>query len=113
MYGTSAGLSQTTSSNAYSPSATTIAAAPENVLSLTGTLSDAEQRLCGLHDAIDRLESRLQSVTQPAPPRVEKGNAVGGPTPIQTRLLSRVQMINDGLSAAYGRIEELTKRLEV
>lgn len=76
-------------------------------------VTNAEQGLSALHEAISRLEKRLETVLRPLPPATNSANA-GAPTgPPCSHVMGRLHILNDAMNGAVARIAELEGRIEV
>lgn len=75
-------------------------------------VSQAEQLLSELHEAINSLESRFDTALSPMPPSTTNA-AASTPTPPMSHVLGRLQILNDGYEHAIHRLRTLAKRCEL
>lgn len=106
--GTSARQNNTVSSIAYKTAADPIESSPAR-----NQIGNAEQYMSDMHSALDRLESRLDTILTPVPPDVNKTN--GSPTPMgpKSHVVGRLETLNDGLLHVVARIDRLNARVEL
>ncbi len=78
-------------------------------------ISGSEQYLSELHETINALEKRMDTILSPAPPTVQAtGNGprtspVGGGSHVQGRLM----IINEGFAQESARLRDIIRRVEV
>lgn len=74
-------------------------------------ISAAESWLSDSHAALDMLENRLDTILTPTPP----GNDVNpaAPTPLQSHVVGRLQILNDGYAYLVRRMHTLAERIEL
>jgi hypothetical protein len=76
-------------------------------------LSANEETLSEVHEAINRLESRLETALTPMPPQ-PAGTSTAAPTgPPCSQVAYRLAQLNDGYRHAANRLRELLQRVEV
>lgn len=77
--------------------------------------SQSEQLLSDLHEQLNRLEQRLDTVLTPSAPSPATTNSVApkNPTPIGSHLRGRVAILNEGWQHAIERINQLRSRIEI
>jgi hypothetical protein len=75
-------------------------------------VSQAEQLLSEIHDAIDALEKRLDTVLTPGPPT---GASAAPPKnqPVASHVQGRLSILNEGFSHAASRLRDVYRRVEV
>ncbi len=102
------GIANTTAAvNAYSgPSE------PESGSPIRDCVGAAEQSLSELHNVIDGLEKRLDTVLTPMPPTGAGTNATQ-PQPVTSHVRGRLIILNDGYQHATQRLHDLIRRVEI
>lgn len=76
-------------------------------------ISSAESWLSDSHQALDALEKRLDTILTPVPP-VGPGAANSPvPTPLQSHVVGRLVILNEGYEHLVRRIQRLTERIEL
>lgn len=100
-------FSQATS-NAVTPSVPT---QPESSLVRDG-LTRAEQLCSELHEELNRLEQRLDTVLRPLPPQGQAAGKQELPGPV-SHVVGRLHILIDGHNGAIARLRDLTARIEV
>ncbi len=94
--------------------ATTAVEPSESPSVIRNGVTNAEQLLSGIHESISLLEKRLDTVLRPVPPQVQATqNAPNTPTPVCSHVTGRMNILNDGFSAAISRLQDLASRVEV
>lgn len=109
------GPAYTNQTSGYNP-ATTIAGASigESPSRLRDGVGGTEQLLSDVHEAINVLEKRLDTVLTPAPPTVNQlQQNAKQMTPMGSHLSGRVLILNEGFGHAVARLRELAQRVEV
>lgn len=87
---------------------------PESASQIRDGLTQTEQIATTLHECINRLESRLETVLTPIPPSNQAGVAAGAtPGYVGSHVFGRISQVNDTISAACKRLAELAQRIEV
>lgn len=76
-------------------------------------ISQAEQLLSDLHNAIDRLEQRLDTILTPIPPDVNKNGPSPTPTMPKSHVVGRLELLNEGFMHVGSRIERLKTWIEL
>lgn len=78
-------------------------------------ITQAEQVLSNVHEAISAMEKRLDTVLTPAPPQLTANAATtaGRAGPVLSHLGGRVSILNEGFDHAVARLRDLTRRLDV
>ena len=76
-------------------------------------ISNAEQALSNIHEAIARLENRLETALRPVPPSTAPTGNVGVPTSHGSHITGRLNILNDGLIGASQRLADLESRIEI
>lgn len=91
--------------------ATNAATTPETSPIRDG-VTNAEQNLTSLHEAISRLERRLDTVLRPLPPSTTSAGK-DSLHPACSHVMGRLHILNEGLNGAIARLSELEGRIEV
>lgn len=76
-------------------------------------ISSAESWLSDSHQALDALEKRLDTILTPVPPIPPGTAAQNTPTPIQSHVVGRLVILNDGYAHLVDRIQRLIARVEL
>lgn len=76
-------------------------------------ISNAEQALSNIHEAIARLENRLETALRPLPPSTAPAGNVGVPVSHGSHITGRLNILNEGLINAAQRLADLESRIEV
>lgn len=76
-------------------------------------VTQSEQFLSEIHECIDALEKRLETVLTPQPPMPAGGNAVQKSQPLASHLSGRMAILNEGFSHVSSRLRELCRRVEI
>jgi hypothetical protein len=79
---------------------------------LRDLVSNTEQLLSGIHETLVMLEKRLDTVLSPASP-VGSGGGTAVNKALSSHLVGRIDILNDGLTDAIHRIQDITQRVEV
>lgn len=75
-------------------------------------ITGAESLMSDLHNAIDALEKRLDTVLIPVPPATGSGQGAGPSAPI-SHVRGRLELLNEGTSHAIQRLQQLAQRVDV
>lgn len=76
-------------------------------------IGNAEQLLSSIHEAISSLDRRLDTVLKPEPPTAQGNSNPVQASPVCSHVTGRLNILNEGLVGAIGRLQGLAQRIEV
>lgn len=76
-------------------------------------ISAAESWLSDSHVALDMLEKRLDTILTPTAPQGTSGVNQNTPTPLQSHVVGRLQILNDGYAHLVQRMHTLADRIDL
>lgn len=85
---------------------------PESPSRIRDGITNAEQYLSELHDAITAVENRFDTVLRPVgPTNAAQGSAT--PQSVASHVTGRLTILNEGFQQAISRLREIANRAEV
>ena len=102
----------------HRPASTSLNAVPtapptDSPSRIRDSVSNTEQFLSNIHDAIGSLERRLDTVLAPAMPTGSSTPSSAQVAKSSSHLFGRLDILNDGLSHAVARLNDIAQRVEV
>ena|ERR1019366_557673 len=103
-----------TQGQAWSQGNTMAISAPTTVSSpVRDAISGNESWLSDLHNAVDRLEQRLDTILTPVPPQTANGVNPATQGPPVSHVQGRLRILNEGYNGLMERLSRLHDRIEL
>lgn len=86
---------------------------PDSASRIRDGIGKSEELLSELHETLNRFEKRFDTVLLPSPPSTSTGLGGNTPTPVNSHVMGRIDILNEGYRHAIERIRDVMRRTEL